>query len=85
MIEVALGYHTLDNYRALHDRVSELGTGVAEVVYRSAPPDWLLKMVNTVTEYDAAVVIVIKDVPPERTMAMIPFALYERLVKAHET
>ncbi len=82
MIEVAMGYHTLENYRALHDRIEALQREgqVVDVIYRRDPPAWLLNVSKVATDAGAAVVITIKGLDPEGAVAVMPFALFEKLV-----
>jgi hypothetical protein len=79
-IEVSLGYYNMETWRALHERVEALGAGVAGVVYRSDPPNWLLSAAKVAVQTQGAVVLNIRGVAPEQAVALVPFDVYERLL-----
>lgn len=84
MIEVALGYKTLRNWRELHERVEALqrSGAVLTVEAVTTPAKWLANVVQTVSAAQAATVLLVKVGEGDwQPVVITPFSAFARLIE----
>jgi hypothetical protein len=82
MIEVALGYKTLRNWREWHESVEALqrSGAVLSVEAVTTPAKWLANVVQTVSEGKASTVLLVKVGDGDwRPVVMTPLSEFARL------
>ena len=82
MIEVAMGYRDLRNWREYHERVEALQRAglVFGVDNVSTTPRWLANITRTVTDHERATVLLVKVGDGDwRPLVVTDLATYEQL------